>query len=342
MSTRVAIAGLGKMGLMHAAVVSALPDAQVVAVADPQTQLAAHLRSLGLEAPLFASLDELLARTPVDAVLICTPASTHLAAAETCLARDVHVFVEKPLADTLAGAERMVALAAGKPGVRAVGYMKAHLPLYQHLRALVQAGALGTVHQVHASVYLSQVFRPAGGWVYDRARSGGGIVINSTCHLLHLLTWFFGPVRGVFARTRRIHTGVEDAATVILEFAGGVVASVDTSWSTQGYPVEHTEVHVIGDAGSLTMTDERARLHLSRPHDPYPPGWTALHRAAFDRAPIDLSADYGGEGYANEDADFLACCAGGGTPLVTWDDGLHVQAIIDAIYRSAEGGHVTL
>lgn len=340
--TRVAIAGLGKMGLMHAAVVSALPDAQIVAVADPQTQLAAHIRSLGLEAPFFPSLDALLAQTPVDAVMICTPASTHLAAAEACLARGVHVFIEKPLADTLAAAQRMVELAAAAPGVHAVGYMKAHLPLYQHLRGLVQGGALGTVHQVHASVYLSQVFRTPNGWVYDRARSGGGIVINSTCHLLHLLQWFFGDVRGVFARTRSIHSGVEDAATIILEHASGVVSSVDTSWSTQGYPVEHTEVHVIGDAGSLTMTDERARLHLTRAHSEYPQGWTAFHRSQFDRAPLDLSADYGGEGYANEDADFLAACAGAGTPLVTWQDGLRVQAIIDAIYRSADEGHVTL
>lgn len=342
MSTRVAIAGLGKMGLMHAAVVSALPDAQVVAVADPQTQLASHIRSLGLEAPFFPSLDELLARTPVDAVMICTPASTHLAAAEACLARGVHVFVEKPLADTLASARRMVELAAERPGVHAVGYMKAHSPLYQRLRALLQDGALGRVHQVHASVYLSQVFRPAGGWVYDATRSGGGIVINSTCHLLHLLQWCFGDVRGVFARTARIHSGVEDAATIVLDFAGGVVASVDTSWSTQGYPVEHTEIHVIGDAGSLTMTDDRARLHLTRPHGTLPQGWTTFHRAEFDRAPLDLSADYGGEGYANEDADFLACCARGGAPLVSWQDGLRVQAIIDAIYRSAHEGYVTL
>jgi hypothetical protein len=60
--------------------------------------------------------------------------------------------------------------------------------------------ALGRVHQCHCTVYLSQVFRPSKGWVYSKGTSGGGIIINSTCHLLFLLQWFFGDVTGVFAR----------------------------------------------------------------------------------------------------------------------------------------------
>jgi len=342
LSTRVAIAGLGKMGIMHSAIISTVPDAQIVAAVDAQPQLAHYVRSLGLEAPFYTSVEQMLERTEVDAVFVCTPASAHLAAAQACVPRGVHVFMEKPLADTLENATAMYELVEHAPVVHAVGYMKGHLPLYQKMRALVQAGTLGRVHQCQCTVYLSQVFRPSKGWVYNKATSGGGIVINSTCHLLFLLRWFFGDVRGVFARAARIHSAVEDVATIVLEFTSGVVASIDTSWAVPGYSVEHTQMLIIGETGSLEVTDDKARLHLSRAGREYPQGWTAFHRADFDKAPVDLSAEYGGEGYCNEDLEFLQCCATGGTPLVSWQEGLRVQQIIAAIYESAENGYVTL
>ena len=342
MGERVAIAGLGKMGIMHAAIVNAIPDAQIVAVADQQKQLAHHVRSLGLDAPFFPSVEEMLDRTEVDAVFVCTPAAAHLSMARACVERGVNVFVEKPLADTLENARRMVDLVESGAVVHAVGYMKGHYPLYQKMRELVRAGALGRIHQCHCSVYLSQVFRPSKGWVYSKETSGGGIVINSTSHLLYLLQWFFGAATGVFARSRGIHSEVEDVATIVLEFESGVVASIDTSWAVPGYSVEHTQILLVAEKGSLEITDDRARLYLTKADALHEQGWTEFHRSEFDRAPIDLSAEYGGEGYCNEDFDFLRCCATGERPLVSWGDGLEVQRIIEAVYRSASEGYVRL
>jgi predicted dehydrogenase len=341
-TTRVAVAGLGKMGIMHSANLRAIPEAQVVAVVDPQAQLAHYAKSLGLDVPFFTSIDAMLARTEADAAYICTPAAAHLPAARACVEKGLHVFVEKPLADTLANARTMYDLVHDTRLVHAVGYMKGHYPLHERMRALVQGGTLGRIHQCHCTVYLSQVFRPPAGWVFDKGTSGGGIVINSTCHLLFLLQWFFGRVGGVFARARGIHSAVEDAATIVLEHESGVVASVSTSWAVPGYSVEHTQILMIGERGTLELTDDKARLYLTQAHGEYPQGWTAFHRSEFDRAAIDLSADYGGEGYYNEDLDFIRCCAGGGRPRVSWEDGLRVQEIVDAVYKSAEGGHVAL
>jgi len=341
-STGIGIVGLGKMGLMHAALASALPQARLVAIADRQPQLAQYARGLGMEAPFFTSVEAMLDGVGLDAVFVCTPAAAHLSTAQACIARGVHVFVEKPLADTVEHARQMLELAEAAGVVHAVGYMKCHYPLYRKMRELVQGGTLGQVMQCHGTVYLSQVFRPPQGWIYDRQQSGGGIVINSTSHVLALLYGFFGDVRGVFARARRIHSSVEDVATFVLEFADGVVASIDTSWAVAGHPVEHTQLLMVGEKGSLEITDDRARLFLSRADGTYPQGWTSFHRADFDAAPVDLSAEYGGEGYCNEDLDFLRCCAAGGAPLVSWREGLAVQRIIAAIYESVDGGYVRL
>lgn len=330
------------MGIMHAANIGAIPGAQVVAVVDPQASLAHQVRSLGLAAPFFTSIDDMLNRTAVDAVFVCTPAAAHLPVARVCVAHGKHVFVEKPLADTLENAATLLELVKDTALVHAVGYMKGHYPLYRQMRALVQAGTLGRIHQCHGTVYLSQVFRPPSGWVFRKATSGGGIVINSTSHLLFLLHWILGKACGVFARGRGIHSDVEDVATAILEFENGVVASVDTSWSVAGYPVEYTRIVLVGERGTLELTDDRARLFLTRAADNFPRGWTEFHRSGFDTAPVDLSVEYGGEGYYNEDLDFLTCCANGDRPAVSWHEGFAVQQIIDAVYRSMDGGHVAL
>lgn len=342
MPTKVAIIGLGKMGVMHAANLSLIPEAQVVAAVDAERRVGQQAKGLGLAAPFFASAEEMFDRTEVDAAFVCTPASTHLPASEICVRRGVHVFVEKPLASTLAQARAMLDLVEGTKLVHAVGYMKAHYPLYEHMRGLVRGGTLGRVRQSHCTLYLSQVFRPTNGWTYRKDVSGGGIVINSTCHLLFLLQWFLGDVRGVFARAQEIHSAVEDVATIVLEFADGSVASIHTSWTVPGHAVEHTSMLMIGERGTLEISDDRARLFLAQADARFPQGWTAFHRSEFDRAPVDLSAEYGGEGYFNEDAEFIRCCATGGTPRVSWRDGFAVQRIIDAVYRSAEAGYVTL
>src|SRR5262249_25678916 len=131
-------------------------------------QLAQQAKGLGLDVPFYASIGQMLDGSKVDAVFVCTPAGTHLPTAQACLERGVHVFVEKPLADRLPNARRMYDLVDGSRLVHAVGYMKAHYPLYQKMRALVRGGTLGRIQQCHCTLYLSQVFRPPKGWVYTR------------------------------------------------------------------------------------------------------------------------------------------------------------------------------
>ena len=70
---------------------------------------------------------------------------------------------------------------------------------------------------------------------------------------------------------------MEDAATAILEFDKGVTGTLDTSWSTPGYPVEHTEVVLQGSSGVLEVNDTRLRLYLNEKSGVYDKGWTTWH-----------------------------------------------------------------
>lgn len=321
-----AIIGLGKIGIMHAAMVRTLAEARLAALVDREPKMGRQLQSmLGTPVPFFTRIEDALRELPLQAAFVCTPQFAHRSVAKTCLESGLDVFVEKPLAHSLADAEAMCDTLDRFPtAVNAVGFMKAHEGLYREVGRLLQSGALGELCTFEATCYLSQVFKPKKGWIYTRRLSGGGMVINSTCHLLHLLQTWFGPVRAVTAHCRSVHSvEVEDEASISLEFAG-VTGRVHTSWSRPGYEVETSTMRIEGTAGTLDVMDTGLRLNGS--------GWQP--RSGFERAAFNLSPNYGGEGYYCEDEDFIQACRERRPARVGWRGGLAVQRVIDAIYRS--------
>jgi predicted dehydrogenase len=329
---RVALIGLGKLGILHTAVVNMIPDAELCALVDVNKQLSRYAEQAGLKAPFFTDTERMLAEIRPDAAVICTPAFVNLSVARPCLEKGLDVFVEKPLAHTFEAAKTMVALAGRSHAVNATGYLMAHMTIFQKAKSLISEGVLGRLERVRASVYTSEVFAKKKGWLYDPDKAGGGAVISIASHLLYLLYWYFGQAREAFAQTKAIYSDVEDAATALLLFDGGLHGTMDVSWSLPGFRLPHTEIHVEGDNGTMEVTGDYVKLYLFRGHKSYPREWTTIHK-------IDLPSPgrfiIGAEGLYEEDQDFVSRCLDRGRPAVSWSDGLEVQRMIEAIYRSA-------
>jgi predicted dehydrogenase len=331
-----AIVGLGKIGIMHTAMVRNVPGANLAALVDREPKLGRHVQSMmGNPVPFFTSIEEAVKQVPLQGVFICTPQFAHRAVAESCLEAGLDVFVEKPLAHRLEDAKAMVAASCKCPGVvAAVGYMKAHHGHYQEVGRLLREGALGELRSFEATCYLSQVFAPKKGWIYTPGLSGGGMVINSTCHLLHTLQRWFGPVRSLTAECKSVYSAdVEDEANIELEFLG-VCGRLHTSWSKPGYSVETSVVRIEGSDGVLESNEGGIRLELRHGGAGYENGVHELPSMEFERAAFNLSPQYGGEGYYREDEDFVRACGERRPAGVSWEEGLAVQRVIDAIYRS--------
>lgn len=329
---RIAVIGLGKLGILHTAVMNMIPQAELVAVADINKQLSSYVQQSGLRAPFFSDTDQMLAEIKPDAATICTPAFANLTVAEPCLVRDMDLFLEKPLAHTFDAARKLTGLASGRKIVHATGYLFAHMSLYKKAKSLLAEGLLGRLHRVRSSVYTSEVFGKKKGWYYDPEKSGGGAVINIASHLLYVLYWYFGPATSVFARARHIYSEVEDAATALLEFGDGLQAMMDVSWSVPGYRLPYTEIHIEGENGTMELTNDYIKLYLYKAHRSYPKDWTTIHKIDL---PSGSRFEIGAEGLYEEDQDFISCCLERKNPAVTWNDGFEVQRMIEAIYRSA-------
>ena len=332
---RVGIVGLGRMGVAHAAVLSMLPDVEIVGVVDSQRAAARRLRGMGFRMPVLASLDALFARAAVDAVWVCTPPDTHLEIARRCLAAKAAVFVEKPLAHSLADARAVCALADQTGLPVACGYTLAYWPSFVAARRLLDAGVVGPPARVESSMLLSQVSGPQRGWMYDRNRAGGGVVANLSSHLLFVLRACFGMPTTVRATWRQVYTTVEDELSATLETRGGPEVSFHSSWCVPGHPVSQTVMTVTGPLGTLRVDNQGLAVDLREARAGLAAGVTTLRAADL---PQPAGFTFNGEAYSLEDAHVLHWVTGGPPPPITAAAGLEVQRIMEALYASAAHG----
>lgn len=333
-----AVVGLGKMGIMHTAMLGVVPGGGVSALVDRDEAAALQAQSMGVQAKIFSELDACLDDAPPAGVFITTPQSTHRRLFETCIARGVPVFCEKPLAHDLADARAMAAAAAARPDLPvAVGFMLAHNPLFERAATMLKAGAIGGVKSFRASTRLSQVFGPLKGWTFTRETAGGGVLINSGCHLLWALRTLFGQPARVFVRASPVHSAVEDTLGALLEYPAGLWGMMEVTWSVPGHEFQTHDIEVIGTRGTIEVGNEVLRLWLHEKHGEWPEGWTQWFRSReLPRAEFSLSPEYCGDEFYLEVKDFVEAVRKGTRPKVTAADALEIQLQLDAIYRSAD------
>lgn len=332
---RVAVVGLGKMGVVHTAVLSMIPDCEVVGLSDRHAPLGRSLRGMGHRAPFFSSAAKMIEKTAPDAVFVCTQPDAHYPVAKLALEAGCAVFVEKPLAHTLADAEALAALAASKGRAVACGFTLAYVPIFAAARQAVAAGALGAILQARSSMYLSQTFGPRKGWMYDPERSGGGVVANVSSHLLFLLQWMLGTPVQVRATWNRFFSRVEDELHGMMRLSGGAEVGFDSSWSVPGYPYSATVIEIDGTNGRLLVSNDALELELGAAAGGYPAGPTRLREADL---PQPARFYLNGEGYYLEDAAFLQWATGGPAPPITVEAAVNVQRVMTALYASARDG----
>jgi len=255
---RVGIAGAGFIARAHAEAYAATPGVRIVGIGDPVPAKAEELAGRTGAAP-FGSLDQLLS-AGVDAVSICTPTPTHCELVLAALDAGVSVLCEKPIAYSLADADRMIDAAATAQGLLMVGHVSRFEPEHARARQMVAAGSLGELHMSSQTITAAAPGWSEGGWLHDHSQSGGPIV-DLAIHSFDYLTWIHcsEPIR-VTALAADTDAGVSTYALVTLRMANGAVATVETSWA---HPVAHgfrLVTEIAGSDGRLGWTYDGVML----------------------------------------------------------------------------------
>jgi predicted dehydrogenase len=178
-----------------------------------------------------ASFEEAIEHPGVEGVLLVTPNDVHEEQALACAERGRHVFVEKPIADSVEAGERMRAACAGAGVTLMVGHAFRRLGAARRVKQLLDAGAIGRVVLAEANMSLPGSFGPQA-WRAHRSRNPGGPIMQLGIHHVDTLSYWLGPVERSAGRFAHVHTDadIDDVGVVTLEFESGALGSLTGSY----------------------------------------------------------------------------------------------------------------
>ena len=318
------VIGVGEMGHRHAENLAAnVPGARLVAVADVNAARASDIAAeLGVGAS-YDSVEELVARPDIQAVVISSPPKFHAPAIHAAAAAGKHIFCEKPLALTLEDADAALD-AVARAGVKLqVGHMRRYDPPYVAAKKRIDAGEIGEV-VIFKSIGRDQE-TPAS--AAPATAINGTIFHDSSSHDFDLGRWLTSDevvevhaYSGSLAIPDMKRFGAFDCGVVNLQFSRGAIGNVESYLDAKyGYDIR---TEIVGTKGTIQVGSLRRT------------SMTILTSSGSSRDIVGHWLDRFGQAYHLEMIDFVHTVLTGGTVKVTGLDGRQSLAIADAALRS--------
>lgn len=260
---RVAVVGLGKMGLSHLAMIRVHPDVELVGVCDSSGYVLSILaKYTGVRT--YSDYDAMLRECSPDAVIIATPSRTHAPMVRAALERGVHVFCEKPFTLDVADSESLASLARDRGLVTQVGYHNRFVGAFAEVKRLLDEGAIGTVTHALGEAYGPVVLKAKGGTWRSRRSEGGGCLHDYAAHPIDLLTWYLGEPTGVGGTVMNsvFSREIDDEVYSTLYFQEGISAQVSTNWTDESHRKMTTQMTLWGTTGRIYADRQECQVFL--------------------------------------------------------------------------------
>jgi predicted dehydrogenase len=336
---KVGIIGVGGMGSQHCRnIVSQVPQMKLTAVCDTD---AAQARKVGEEVGVrsFTAHADLLRHGGCQAAVIATPHPSHAAIAEDCFAAGLHVLTEKPLAETVSAADRMIEAARRSRRVLGVVFQMRFIPSCRKAIEVVRRGELGrllgaTLISPH---YRTQAYYEAGQWRATWVGEGGGVLLNQAPHIMDLFLSLAGMPNWVWGFTGTVmhDIEVEDCAQALLRFPGGGVGYLYTSTIEPG-PGEG--IQVFGENGKIIYRDGKAKYYrFSSPVSDFTRTTTEMW-GKLECREVPLDAEDRGGGHVDVMRNFANHILNGEELVCAGDTGIRQVELANAIILSGRTG----
>ena len=252
-----AVVGCGHIGKRHAAMIHQNPHTALAALCDVHNPLYLGLDSFQ-NIPFFSDLDSLLSSDiDVDVIIIATPNGLHETQSIKALNADKHVVIEKPMALTKTGCERIIYRALQKHKQVFCVMQNRYSPPSVWLKELLESGQLGRIHIVQINCYWNRDERyyVKNGW-HGTKQLDGGTLFTQFSHFIDLMYWCFGDITNINARLKDFShqhlTDFEDSGFVSFDFIEGGMGSINFSTAVWDKNLE-SSITVIAENGSLKI-----------------------------------------------------------------------------------------
>ena len=256
---RYGVVGCGRIAPLHLDAIARNPRARLVATCDVVGDRARAAAQRFAVPHCSADYRELFRSGTLDAVSLCLPHHLHADATVAAAKAGIHVFCEKPVATTPAGAGRAIQ-ACEQAGVRlGICYQNRYNAASQALRKAVDAGRFGRLLQAGITFQNRKTpdYYTRDGWHGRWATEGGGALTTQAIHTMDLMLWLMGPARAVQASTATlVHAiEVEDTAAAAIEFASGALGVVTATTGAHTFWSQRLEI--AGTHGKAVLANNR-------------------------------------------------------------------------------------
>lgn len=332
---KIGIVGAGAIAQRNATEAARSGVATIAGVFDVNHKVAKDMAH-ALKAPFAGSYEALLETPGLEAVLLSVPHHLHKPMTVQAAARGKHILVEKPMANTLAESEEMIAACQRHGVALTVNYSFRYLPKILKARQLIEAGALGTITGVQI---VAQAFKDRGYWAGAQSNSpddwraskekcGGGFLIMTVCHVIDYMYYLTGlKAERIYSEYATLGSPaeVEDIASVSFRMNNGAVGSLSASSIMRGFT--QGEERIWGTHGTMVLDASGIQLWSTRPVDGKKPGqvhqYSKFPEASWTAAWVK---------------DFVQAVRTGSEPPVSFREGWENLAFITKAYESMERG----
>ncbi len=337
MPVRIGVLGCGNIArAAHLRSLAGSTGAKVVAIADADAASLSAARALAPDAKCVAHYSDVLAEPDVDAVIIALPPAMHAEATVSALQRGKHVYVEKPLATTVADAARVITTWQGSGLTGMIGFNYRFNPIVRQARSRIAAGAIGQPIAVRTVFATPRRTMPS--WKQQRG-TGGGALLDLAVHHIDLVRFLLDAEVAKVSAEIHSTSSDQDTAFLQLRLTNGVTAQSMCSLSA----IEEDRIEIYGSNAKVTIDRYRSLRAEETP---------ASAGGALSGAVTHLLAEIGAAPYAFQKRRaplhdpsfpaamnaFVRAVRDRETATPSLGDGFRALAVIEAAELSASSG----
>ena len=334
-----------------------MDGATVTAFSDPFEQSRFEAMKLVPEAKSFVNHKDLLDSGLVDAIVVATPNDTHTEILRDCLATDIPVFIEKPLATTIEDCNAILNWGAARKAITWMGLEYRFMPPVNEVIRRSKAGDVGDIHHVSIREHREPFYPKVENWNRFTKRTGGTLV-EKCCHYFNLMDLVLGehPTKIYASGGQNVNfldevyddkpADMLDSAYVILDYASGARAMLDLCMFGEG-SYDKEIFTVVGNEGKLESFLPSHTVRYSKRSDwGNASAWGAGGRGGSEiKTVLDINVKYLGHHFGAsyiEHVKFRDAINTGGLPEVTLLDGVTSVAVGLAAHKSINEGRPVL
>lgn len=324
----VAVVGCGYWGPNLIRNFKQIPDCRMKVCCDLDSKKLERMKVLYSDIKITSNLKEILSDDSIEAVVIATPVYTHSEIGKLCLRNKKHILIEKPMASTTDECIELIEMAEQHEKVLMIGHTFEYTAAVNKAKEIIKHGELGDIYYISSSRLNLGLFQPDINVIWDLAPHDVSI-------MLYLLDEF--PVGINASGKAHFRKGIEDVATITLNFPNGTIAFIHSSWLD---PDKVRKMTIVGSKKMLVYDDisTNEKIKIFDKGVEAPPYYDSYAEFHFSYRYGDIYTprinEY--EPLKKECEHFLECIRDGKTPRSDGYSGLRVVSILEAANRSLQ------